>query len=403
MAIVVKDHNLDFSELHQRMQWYVDQEIIPCCNTLILQGTDVVDVKTYGPIDHETNRPLAEDSIFRMHSSTKMVTSIAAMVLLEEGKFRLDDPLEKHLPEFADMKVLKPGATAIDDVTPVANSIKVNQILSHSAGFSYGFIEPDSVIDKAYGEAGINPLVGGGKLTLQTLSEKLSVLPLAYEPGSFWRYSLGTDITARLIEVLSGQSFDEFLKERIFSPLSMNDTDFYVPKQKQDRFTTMYVPTNQLDPMASGYAKMDDPYAGQYSQPTSFLSGGGGLVSTLVDYLAFARMLVNGGEWNGQRIVSAETLGLMRVNQLASGVGVNFPFWEFKDTSFGLGFGLKEKPADGEPDSAVGEYHWGGMAGTHIWMSPKANITGICMTQRMPAFWHPFSHDFKRLAYKIAA
>ncbi|HIG40100.1 MAG: serine hydrolase domain-containing protein [bacterium] len=401
MAIEVTETGLDFTELHERMQWYVDEEIIPCCNTLIMQGTDVVDVKTYGPLDHETNRPLPENAIFRMHSSTKLATSIAAMMLFDEGKFQLDDPLENYLPEFSDMRVLKADADNIDDVEPVHDAIRINQILSHSAGLSYGFIEPESIIDKAYIASGVNPLAVPGGTTLESLCQGVAELPLAYQPGSFWRYSLGTDVTARLVEVLSGMRFDTFLKERIFNPLGMVDTDFHVPKEKQDRFTTMYLPTNPLDPMASGYTKADDPYEGANSQPTTFLSGGGGLMSTLGDYLAFVQMLVNGGEWRGHRLVKTETLDLMRTNQLAKGVGVNFPFWEIPATRFGLGFALKEAPAEGEPDSAVGEYHWGGMAGTHIWMSPKANIAGICMTQRMPAFWHPFSHDFKRLAYKI--
>jgi CubicO group peptidase (beta-lactamase class C family) len=324
------------------------------------------------------------------------------MTLFEEGRFKLDDPLEAYLPEFADMKVLKPDAGGLDDVEPTSDSIRINQVLSHSAGLSYGFIEPESIIDMAYSEAGVNPLAIAPEMTLKRLCKRLAEFPLVYQPGTFWRYSLGTDVAARLVEVLSGLDFDVFLKQRIFDPLGMVDTDFFVPEEKQDRFTTMYAPTNLLDPMASGYVKADDPYKGTNSQPTSFLSGGGGLMSTLVDYLAFVQMLVNDGEWNGQRIISAETLDMMRTNQLPDGVGVNFPFWKITDTTFGLGFALKEKPADGEPETAIGEFHWGGMAGTHLWMSPGANIAGICMTQRMPAFWHPFSHDFKRLAYQIA-
>jgi len=325
MTIEVKETDLDFSEIHERMQWYVDQKIIPCCNTLVLQGTDVVDVKTYGPLDHETNRPLAEDSIFRMHSSTKIVTSIAAMMLFEEGKFKLDDPLEMHLPEFSDMKVLKQAASSIDDIEPADSLIRINQIMSHSAGFSYGFVEPESVIDKAYAAAAVNPLATGSTMTLESLCQDLANLPLAYQPGTFWRYSFGTDITARLVEVLSGQRFDHFLKERIFDPLAMVDTDFFVPEEKQDRFTTMYAPTDLLDPMASGYTKVDDPYSGANSKPTTFLSGGGGLMSTLIDYLALVQMLVYGGSWNGSRLLKNETLELMRTNQLPDDVNVNFP------------------------------------------------------------------------------
>ena len=402
MAIEVIDKGLDFSELHARMQWYVDEEIIPCCNTLIMQGTEVVELSFHGPIDHKTNRPLKEDTIFRMHSCTKIVTSIAAMILHEEGKFALDDPLEAYLPEFGNMQVLKTDATSIDDLEPATSTIKIKHIMSHTAGLSYGFVEPNSIIDRAYTAANMNPFAPGFRMTLEKMCASLSELPLAFQPGSFWRYSLATDVTARLIEVLSGQAFDKYLQERIFKPLKMLDTDFYVAKDKQHRFVTMYAPKNPLDPMSSGYSMVDDPYEGMYSKPVAFLSGGGGLTSTLVDYLALVSMIISGGTYQGQQIITPETLATMRTNQCAPGVHVNFPFWDMPGTDFGLGFALKSRPGADEPDTAADEYHWGGLAGTHFWMAPRANLAGICMTQNMPAFWHPFSHDFKRFAYAIA-
>ncbi|MFM7120979.1 MAG: serine hydrolase domain-containing protein, partial [Gammaproteobacteria bacterium] len=227
----------------------------------------------------------------------------------------------------------------------------------------------------------------------------LARLPLAYQPGTSWRYSLATDVAARVVEVLSGQRFDAFLKTRIFDPLGMVDTDFHVPSEKQDRFVTMYAPVDLLTPMKGGLVKADDPYTGSYSRPRSFLSGGGGLVSTVSDYLTFLKAIVSGGSWAGVRLLRPETLALMRTNQLAPGIGVRFPMWEMSRTVFGLGFALKEAAGPDEPASAVDEYHWGGMAGTHTWMAPRADLTGVCMTQRMPGFWHPFSHDFKRMLY----
>jgi CubicO group peptidase (beta-lactamase class C family) len=154
--------------------------------------------------------------------------------------------------------------------------------------------------------------------------------------------------------------------------------------------------------MQGGMVKADDPNEGSYTRPPTMLSGGGGLVSSAADYLAFLRMIVNDGEWNGARLLQPETVALMHTNQLPEGVGVNFPFWSMPDTVFGLGLAIKNAPAEGEPASAVGEYHWGGMAGTHSWVAPRAGITGLCMTQRMPGYWHPFSHDFKRLSYELA-
>lgn len=392
-------NDIDFSKMHDRIQWYVDEEIIPFANTLIMRGTDVLDVKMYGSMDRESGIPLQPDSIFRMHSCTKIVTSIAAMMLFEEGRFAMSDPLENYLPEFSDMEVMTADASTIYDTEPARDSIRINQILSHTAGLSYGRFEPESMIDQAYIEAGIDPHDPKTNMTLQSLCEMLGEMPLAYHPGTFWRYSFATDVTARLVEVISGQRFDQFLKERVLEPLGMTDTDFYVPGDKQNRLTTMYFPTDPLDPMSKGFLEGGNP--GQHAQRPAFLSGGGGLMSTLVDFLSFVRMITNGGTWGGQRIVKEETIELMRTNQCADGVSVNFPVWDFPGTTFGLGFALKEKPSEGEPGSAVGEYHWGGLAGTHLWWSPQANIAGICMTQRMPGFWHPFSHEFKRLAYKI--
>lgn len=402
MAIEVIPTNLDFTELHERMQSYVDDKVIPFANSMVMKGDDVVDLEFYGGFDMTSDRPLTEDAIFRMHSSTKMVCSVAAMMLWEEGKFSLDDPLEKFIPAFADMQVLKADASSVEDVEPAKDSIRIRQILSHTAGLSYGFIEPESIIDTAYNEQALNPMAPAPGLTLESLCDALGHIPLAYQPGTFWRYSLATDVTARLIEVISGQRFDEFLKARIFAPLGMVDTDFFVPVDKQDRLTTLYLPTDPLDPMSECAAPMDSPAATTTAELPSFLSGGGGLMSTLVDYLAFVRMVVGDGCYQGKTLLKPETLALMRTNQCADGIGVNFPMWSMPGTTFGLGFALKEAPTDDEPAVAKNEFHWGGMAGTHFWWAPEADLVGVCMTQRMPGFWHPFSLEFKKLAYQIA-
>jgi CubicO group peptidase (beta-lactamase class C family) len=380
---------------------YIDREILSCCSTLVMRGTDVLDYKTYGYMDIESKAELAQDAIYRMYSNTKIVTSVALMMLFEEGKFALDDELAKFMPEFADPRVLRADATSADEVEDAAGAILIKHILSHSAGLSYGFIEPESVIDQAYGSGGLNVL-GDFSIDLEEFCHRVGQLPLAYQPGTSWRYSVATDVCARLIEVLSGQKFDAFLQSRIFKPLGMVDTDFWVPPEKAERFITMYAPTDLLDPMKPGMVKADDPEAGQYNVQRVLQSGGGGLVSTMSDYLSLIRMIVNEGEWQGTRLLKPETLKLMRTNQLAPGVGVSFPMWDMPGTVFGLGFALKQALQEGDPAGAQDEYHWGGMAGTHSWMTPTAGITGICSTQRMPGFWHPFSHEFKALAYDIA-
>jgi CubicO group peptidase (beta-lactamase class C family) len=396
------EHELDFSPLHRAMTKYIDDEILSCMTTLVLRGTDVLDFKTYGYMDLETRQPLRTDGIFRMYSNTKLVTSVALMMLYEQGRFGLNDELAKYMPEWGDMQVLKLGAKNAADVEAPTEAIRIRHLLSHSAGLSYGFIEPESVIDQAYLSGGLNVL-SNSSLTLEEFCAKAAALPLAYQSGSSWRYSIATDVCARLVEVLSGQTFDTFLAAHIFQPLGMVDTDFWVPPEKADRFTTMYAPVDLLDPMKPGLNKADDARAGQYNTKRAFLSGGGGLVSTMSDYMAFIRMIVNAGEWRGTRILQSATLDLMRTNQLARDVGVAFPMWAMPGTVFGLGFALKTRVGSDEPAAAIGEYHWGGMAGTHSWMAPNAGITGFCGTQRMPGFWHPFSHEFKALAYQIAS
>lgn len=398
----VAESPYDFSEMHQRMQFYVDQNILPCCATAVFKGTDLVDFETFGYMDIESQQPLLSDAIFRMYSNTKIVTSVALMMLEEEGRFDLDDPIAKFLPEFAELAVLKRDASSAADTAPAQNLITVRQLLSHSAGLSYGFVDPMSVIDQAYAAGGINVL-GDMSVDLEEFCARIAKLPLAFEPGTDWRYSVATDVCARLVEVLSGLKFDVFLQQRIFQPLAMVDTGFWVPEEKTERFTTLYAPHDIFDPMQPGLTVYDDPNTGTYNKMPALLSGGGGLVSTVADYSSFLSMITNGGEWNGARILKPETLKLMRSNQLADGVQVAFPMWVMPGTVFGLGFAIKNELMPEEPAAALGEYHWGGLGGTHSWMAPEADLTGFCLTQRLPGFWHPFSQEFKALTYAAVA
>ena len=385
--------------MHERMQWYVDEQIIPCCACAVLRGTDIVDHRTFGYMDLDSREPLRLDAIFRMFSNTKPITSVAAMMLWEEARFALDDPLGSILPAFADMWVLKPDAESAADVERAATPITMRQLMSHSSGLSYSFLEPDSLIDQLYVGArlGLGPING---LTLAQASDRLASLPLAFHPGTSWRYSYATDVLARCVEVLAGQPFDVFLRERIFEPLGMVDTGYVVPAAKLDRLITEYAPANVMRPMGGGLVRADEPGNSFFAKPRKLLGGGTGLVSTVSDYMSFLRMIINGGRWNGAQLLQADTVRLLHTNQLPDGVGVQFPFWRMRDTGFGLGFATKEAPARGEPDSAIDEYHWGGMGGTHTWIAPRAGIAGMCMTQLQPGFWHYFSQDFKRMVYE---
>lgn len=384
----------DFGPMHEAVQKYLDDDFLAMASSVILEGGEPVDFRLWGHQDREAGIRLAADSIFRIYSNTKIITSVAAMTLWEAGRFDLDDPVEKHLPQLAGLSVLREGATDAADAEPLDTPPTIRQLMSHSAGFSYGFLL-ESPVDAVYTERNLSR----PDSTLEDLVEALADIPLANRPGTRFQYSVATDVLARLVEVLSGERFDRVLARRIFEPLGMVDTDFHVPASKHDRFCVNYAARDQMDPMVPGLDAAPDVLLGSYLAPKPFLSGGGGLVSTILDYTRFIRMIVGGGELEGTRILDAGTLELMRTNQLPEGAGVQFPFWHMPDTVFGLGFALKTAPAEGEPDAAIGEYHWGGMAGTHSWMSPAADIAALVFTQRLPGFWHPFSHEYKRQVY----
>ena len=397
MTRKIRDTQMNFNALDKRMQWYVDEQILSCVATVVLDGTEVVHVARHGYRSVHDHCPLEADSIFRMYSNTKLLTSVALMMLCEAGDVALDDPLAEYLPEFSQMRVLRSNASNETATDPLRRPISIRHILSHSAGFSYGFLEPRSAVDQAYNAADINPVSSPG-YTLKSLAERLSELPLAFQPGTSWRYSFATDLCARVIEVISGLHFDEYLSAKLIRPLGMSDTDFCVPEDKQQRLVSMYNAPDLLDPMKSGFDLSDTELDRRTERPT-FLSGGGGLVSSVSDYTTFIQMIIADGTWNGRQYVKPETLTLMRSNQLAPGVSVDLPGLKMPNTVFGLGFALKTE-ADGPPfQSSAGEYHWGGMAGTHAWIAPSAGISGLCFTQRMPGFWHPFSQEFRRFVY----
>lgn len=387
--------NYDFSNVYQSIQSYIDKNILSGASAVILKDNDIVDSAMLGFADIENKKKIQEDTIFRIYSNTKIITSVAAMCCYEDGCFELDDPLSAHLPQLGHLSAIKPGAGSVTDVEPVRNEPTVRQLMCHNAGLSYGFLL-ESPVDELYNDSNMmDP-----QSTLAEMIDKLAEMPLASQPGSRWQYSVSTDVLARLVEIWSGQSFIDFLKKRIFTPLGMRDTDFYVPEDKHSRLAVNYVPVDPLEPMKGGLNPAADQLLGSYLQPKAFLSGGGGLVSTIGDYTRFIRMLICEGEFNSTRILKPETVRVMHSNQLPENMLVTLPNWVMPNTVFGLGLAIKTAPSAGEPVLAIDEFHWGGMAGTHSFISPRAGIAALIFTQRLPGFWHPFSHDFKRLVYQ---
>jgi CubicO group peptidase (beta-lactamase class C family) len=392
--MTVTARGYDFGAAHAAMRRYVDGNLLSGVSSAVLVGGELVDVNCVGWADKEARTPLRVDHIFRIFSNTKLVTSCAALLLFEEGRFQLDDPIERFIPQLANRCVLRPGATSLDETEPAKGSITIRHLMSHRSGLSYGVFDPGTTMFKAYNERKVlNPAT-----TLAQMIDVLADLPLVYHPGTSWEYSVATDVIARLVEVISGQGFDKFIQSRIFGPLGMVDTAFAVPEQDRSRLTAYYAGADLMEPMKPGLSRTDDsPYPGAYLRPVPRLNGGGGLVSTLPDMVALIRSLLPGGS----SLLKPETIALMMANQLPEGMWIRFPIvGELRGRGFGVAGALVSERSPLDHSDATGELFWGGYAGTQWWISPRANVAGLMMTQRQMAFLHPFAFEFKRLAYE---
>ncbi len=392
--LTVKTTRYDFDAVRASMQSYVDRELLSGVSWAVLQGRDLVDVNCVGWADREEKTPLTTDHLFRAFSNTKLVTSCAVLLLFEAGKLKLDDPIERYIPQLANRRVLKAGAKTLADTEPANGSITIRHLLIHSAGLSYGLFDPGTLIFSAYNERKIF----GPTRTLADMVDALADMPLLFHPGTSFEYSVATDVLARLVEIVSNERFDAFIKAHIFDRLGMIDTTFVVPTDQQHRLVAYYRGADIIDELKPGLTRVDNsPYPGAYLLAVPKLSGGGGLVTSLADMVALMRSLVPGGE----TLLKSETIAQMMTNQLAEGVSVRFATQgDVPGKGFGLGGSVTHAPSALEPQGATGEFQWGGLAGTHWWISPRNNLAAVVMTQRVMAFWHPFSFEFKRLVYQ---
>jgi CubicO group peptidase (beta-lactamase class C family) len=339
---------------------------------LVARHGKVVMLESFGNMDIEAKKAMRPDAIFRIYSMTKPVTSAAAMVLYDEGRFKLDDPVAQYLPELKDLRV---HAGKGDETVEVKRAVTIRDLLRHTSGLTYGFIS-STPVDMLYR----SNKIGDASETLAEFAGKLGKLPLLYQPGTRFNYSYSTDVLARLVEVASGKSFDEFLQERIFKPLDMKDTGFFVPDDKIDRFAATYGPGE------NGQLKVTDgPATSPYRKQRKFLSGGGGLVSTARDYLRFSQMLLNGGELDGKRLLRKETVQEMTKNQLpAEALPITLANFPMPGVGFGLGFSVRLDTNSEKPAPYAGEYGWSGAASTHFWICPRQDFIVIVMQQYMP-------------------
>ena len=378
---------------------YIEPGKIAGCSTLVSRYGEIAYRSDFGCADLERNRAVMPDTIFRIYSMTKPITSVALMMLYERGYFQLGDAVEKYIPGWKDLQVFESGSYPGFKTRPVSRKMTITDLLSHQSGLSYGFESPlQSEVDTAYQKSQVPR--NGTNATLQEMVDKLAGLPLEFSPGSGWKYSLATDVCGYLVQVLSGEPLDQFFRKNIFEPLAMVDTGFVVPPGQIDRFAANY--TRRRDKTLK---LEDDPLASRYLESPTFLSGGGGLVSTMSDYFRFCKMLLNGGELDGNRILGPRTISLMTRNHLTGGKDLTqMSHGGFSETTndgvgFGLGFATVLDPVVAQGIGTAGEYYWGGAASTIFWIDPIEKLIVIFMTQLMPSDTFNFRGQLKAIVY----
>jgi len=368
------------------MQAYVDDGRLAGVMTMVARRGQVVHWEAAGMRDVAAGDPLETDDIFRIYSMTKPLTSVAVMILVEEGAVALDDPVSKFIPAFTEVTVLNDAGERVAPARPMT----VEHLLTHTSGLTYGFFG-DSPVDRIYNQSGFFTEAEG----LDDFAQRVAELPLLASPGDRWNYGVSTDILGRVVEVASGQPFDAFLQVRIFDPLDMIDTSFVVPADKRNRFAAHYA-------RPDGTLRMiDSPADGEYTQPPRWLSGGGGLASTASDYIRFGQMLLQDGELGGVRILEPETVRMMRSNRLPDAL-VPIQLGTFLSSGYGFGLGFAvvvDADASPEPDND-GVFRWAGAANTFFWIDPAAELIGMVWTQLNPFAAYDIEREFQTLVYE---
>ena len=377
-----------------KLQTYVDNKNVSGFITLIARKGQVIHYENCGYRDVDNQLPMEKDTLLRIYSMTKPITSVALMMLYEQGKFQLFDPVSKYIPEFGKTKVLKHMGFVGPELVEQDPPMTIHHLLTHTSGLSYGFFY-DTPIDEMYR----NSPFRDATLTLEDKIKSMAELPLRFQPGTQWNYSIATDVCGYLVQVISGMPFETFLQENIFNPLSMVDTCFQVPEDKINRFATLYQ-HNPVDKSFHVFTGTPHIPAHDFTTPTKSPSGGGGLVSTTEDYLKFAQLLLNKGELDGTRLLGRKTVDYMTVNHLKPelipfGIGLG----EHSGHGFGLGFSMVMNPAQAGVLNSIGNYGWGGAASTNFWVDPQEELVGIIMTQLMDNML-PFQDDFRVMTYQ---
>lgn len=375
---------------------YVDDGRLPGWQVLVSRRGQIAYSATYGSRDVEEAKPWTDDTIVRMYSMTKAITSVAAMMLEEEGVIALKDPISKWIPAFADTPVYRQGSWQKPVTEPQTEPIRVWHLLTHTAGLTYGFHHTHPC-DAIYRAKGYEWGVPKGT-TLEKACNDWASAPLVFQPGSEWNYSVATDVLGRVVEVAGGRSLDAFFQERILGPLGMVDTGFYVQESEVDRAAALYIPNS-----ADGKALKMDGLGPVITRPPAFLGGGGGLWGTAADYLRFVHMLLGRGALDGVRLLGSRTVGYMARNHLPGGADLEefgrplFSESTYAGVGFGLGFAVVDDSAKNKLPGSGGEFSWGGAASTAFWCDPVEDIGVVFLTQLLPSSTHPIRSELKSL------
>jgi CubicO group peptidase (beta-lactamase class C family) len=386
------------ARIGEHWQRYIDAGKLAGTLTLIARRGKVAYCEAQGHLETERRRPVAPDSVWRIYSMTKPITSVGLMMLYEQGRFQLNDPVARFIPSWSNLGVYVSGNHPLFVTTQPTRPMTIRDLFSHTSGLTYGFMERSNV-DAAYRKLAVADRTRAG-YTIADMIATLAELPLEFSPGTRWNYSVATDVLGHLIEVISGQRLDAYLAEHLFGPLGMRDTGFTIRDDQVPRFAANY------ERQADGRLKViDDPTRSVYAK-TSFVSGGGGLVSTALDYHRFTTMLLNGGELDGMRLLGPKTVQLMTANHLPNDGEVaqlalpgSFTDIPYAGVGFGLGFSVMQSPARAHIPGTVGTYAWGGAASTAFWVDPAEQLTVVFMTQLMPASTYPLTRELRVLTY----
>ncbi len=385
---------------------YVNPGRIPCAQFVLARHGEVVHETVLGLRDVERGTKATDDTVYRIYSMTKPVTSVALMSLVEEGLIALEDPVAKHIPAWKDLSVFAAGLGPYA-TTPCARPMQVVDLMRHTSGLTYGF-QSRTNVDAAYRKLKLGE--AHGDLDLDGFVDALAKLPLEFSPGEAWNYSVSTDVVGYLVQKVAGKPLGQVLQERIFGPLKMTQTSFAVRDDQRSRFAACYSASAagamNLQATPSGKLTLnDDPTTSAFLKPPRLESGGGGLVSTAADYMRFANMLLNEGELDGARILAPKTIRLMATNHLPGGQDLTqlsrslFSESTYAGIGFGLGFAVVFDPAQTLLPSSMGEYYWGGAASTAFWVDPVEKVTAVFMTQLMPSSTYPIRRELRTLVY----